>query len=322
MSGPTASVDSFDRNAAIRAARSFYLEDRSKIEIAKELGISRFKVARLLEAARERGLVTITIDDVGAPDDDRSRRLAEALGLERALVVSAAGSREDVRSVVGRAAAALVSSTLRDGEVLGMGWGRTLSAMAAAIEDLPAITVVQMTGATELTGDLSPVEIVRLLEQHVGQAVIPIFAPLIADDAATARVFRRQSEIARALAMHDRVTTAVMSFGSWDPSVSQLARATEPNTRAQLAERGVVAEIGVTLIDARGREVAPDFSERCVAVTSDQLRAIPRVVGVAAGAAKGVAAAALAKAGLVTELVVDAELADAAMRIAEAEASA
>ena len=30
-------------------ARRYYLEGRSKVEIAEELGLSRFKVARLLE---------------------------------------------------------------------------------------------------------------------------------------------------------------------------------------------------------------------------------------------------------------------------------
>lgn len=307
----------FDRDTAIRAARRFYLEDRSKVEIADELGISRFKVARLLELARERGLVKITIDDEGAVDEGRSARLARALGLARAVVVSASGSKEHVRSVVGRAAAPYLSDSLRDGEVLGVGWGRTLSALAAAIESLPDVSVVQMTGATHLTGDLSPLEIVRLLEHHAGRPVVPIFAPLIADDASTAAAFRGQSDIARALAMHDRVTTAVMSFGSWDPAVSQLAEATEPRLRDELAARGVVAEIGVTLIDAHGNEIATDYSDRCVAVRSEQLRAIPRVIGVAASAEKGIAAVALARAGLITELVVDVQLADEAIRIAE-----
>ena len=34
-------------------ARRYYLEGKSKIEIAEELGLSRFKVARLLETARQ-----------------------------------------------------------------------------------------------------------------------------------------------------------------------------------------------------------------------------------------------------------------------------
>lgn len=310
----TTSTDSFDRSDLVRVARRFYLEDRTKVEIATELGVSRFKVARMLEAARESGLVTITIDEAGTRDDERSARLARMLGLERALVVAAAGSTSEVRGAVGQAAAALLSSTLRDEEVLGIGWGRTLGALAAAIERLPTVSVVQLTGATRLTGDLSPLEIVRLLEQHAGRPVVPIFAPLIADDSTTADAFRRQSDIARALEIHDRVTTAVMSFGSWDPSVSQLSAAVESSVRADLTARGVIAEIGVTLVDAAGREIAPDFAERCIAVTSSQLRAIPRVVGVAAGAEKGAAAVALARAGLVTELVVDAALADEAMR--------
>src|SRR5260370_37645216 len=46
---------------AARVARQFYLEGVSKIEIADRLGISRFRVARLLDSAREAGLVRIEI---------------------------------------------------------------------------------------------------------------------------------------------------------------------------------------------------------------------------------------------------------------------
>ena len=40
-------------------ARRYYLDERSKVEIAEELGVSRFKIARLLEVARDSGLVRI-----------------------------------------------------------------------------------------------------------------------------------------------------------------------------------------------------------------------------------------------------------------------
>jgi transposase len=38
-------------------ARRYYLDGRSKTEIADEFGLSRFKVARLIETARATGLV-------------------------------------------------------------------------------------------------------------------------------------------------------------------------------------------------------------------------------------------------------------------------
>ena len=40
---------------AARVARQFYLEGVSKVDIADRLGISRFRVARLLDSAREAG---------------------------------------------------------------------------------------------------------------------------------------------------------------------------------------------------------------------------------------------------------------------------
>ena len=46
---------------ASRVARLFYFDGRSKVQIADELGISRFKVARLLELARASGIVRISV---------------------------------------------------------------------------------------------------------------------------------------------------------------------------------------------------------------------------------------------------------------------
>src|SRR5436305_13217299 len=46
---------------AARVARQFYLEGASKVDIADQLGISRFRVARLLDSAREAGMVRIEI---------------------------------------------------------------------------------------------------------------------------------------------------------------------------------------------------------------------------------------------------------------------
>ena len=58
MSGERASAGDV---LATRVARRYYVDEHSKLQIAAELGISRFKVARLLELAGARGIVSITI---------------------------------------------------------------------------------------------------------------------------------------------------------------------------------------------------------------------------------------------------------------------
>ncbi|MCH1883930.1 sugar-binding domain-containing protein [Agrococcus sp. ARC_14] len=313
MSPSSNADDGLDRGLAVRAARAFYVADRSKIEIAKDLGISRFKVARLLEHARASGIVSIAIDDSGFIDEERSAALRERLGIERAVVVAAHGDDDEVRHTVGRAAASLLSETLTHGEVLGMGWGRTLSATAQELGPLPQVSVVQLTGATEMTRHLSPVEIVRAMSLSAGGEVLPIFAPLLTEDAETAALFRRQPAIHRVLERFDAVTTAVMAVGSWSPPMSQLFDSIEPSLRESLLERGVVAEVGTTLVDSDGQELAPDFSERCISISAEQIKAVPRVLGVAMDARKALALTALTAGGWITEVVVDETLADAVL---------
>jgi DNA-binding transcriptional regulator LsrR (DeoR family) len=119
--GPAASV------LAATVARRYYLEGASKSEIAQELGLSRFKVARVLDQARSSGLVRIELHYEGEIDLDLSVRLASHLELRRCLVVDA--PEEDLvqlRTALGRVAAGLLSEIVDRNDVLGMAWSRTL----------------------------------------------------------------------------------------------------------------------------------------------------------------------------------------------------
>src|SRR2546425_3814353 len=70
---------------AARVARQFYLDGVSKVDIADRLGISRFRVARLLDSAREAGMVRIEIGlPRGSLDAGLSAGLCSAVGLKDA----------------------------------------------------------------------------------------------------------------------------------------------------------------------------------------------------------------------------------------------
>src|SRR3954453_22649166 len=68
-------------------ARGHLIQGRSKIELAAEFGLSRFKVARLIDEARDSGLVRIESRHHGAIDVDLSARLAERYELTHSVVV-------------------------------------------------------------------------------------------------------------------------------------------------------------------------------------------------------------------------------------------
>jgi DNA-binding transcriptional regulator LsrR (DeoR family) len=62
-------------------ARRYYLEGRTRVQIAEEFGLSRFKVARMLEEALESGMVEIKILDPASIDIELSTALQRQYSL-------------------------------------------------------------------------------------------------------------------------------------------------------------------------------------------------------------------------------------------------
>lgn len=296
-------------------ARRYYLHGMSKVDIAQDLGISRFKVARLLDEAMTSGLVTIRIGNDGDLDVEASVRLAEKYRLRRALVLreSGGGSR-DVRTQLGHLAARWLVEELEDGDVLGLPWSRAIYTMVKSIDRLPAVDVVQLCGALATDpedSEGSAVEtVVEAARTARGRGLV-FFAPLIVEDAITARALRRQAEVCAAAEAVARVTTAVVGIGSWGPRTSTVYDACTPEERIAVAEAGVVGEMAGVFFDEDGHVQEPVLSQRLVTLAGGVFTGAADVTALAHGAEKVRAVRATVKHGLVHGLIVDAGLATA-----------
>ncbi|GAA1892703.1 sugar-binding transcriptional regulator [Lapillicoccus jejuensis] len=286
-------------------ARRHYVDGRSKIEIADELGISRFKVARLLDAALATGLVRIEIGHPGSIDVDLSGRLREHLSLRTAIVVGTAEQDAGaLREVLGTAAGELLTETVTRDDVLGLAWARAVATTVAHVGPLPPVPVVQLTGSLPRE-DLAAtsIEIVRELARHTGGEVSFFYAPFLLPDAATARTLRDQPDIARAHGRFPSVTKAVIGLGRFAAGQSTIYDALDDDARAALEGAGAVADLSGVFLDAEGRVVGRDLTARMICMDADELAHVQDVLAVPYGAAKAPAVLAAARSGLVTTLV-------------------
>lgn len=296
-------------------ARRYYIDGRSKIDIADEFGLSRFKVARLLESAIDSGLVRIEIRSAGGIDVDLSARLQEKFGLQHSVVVDTPDDdAESLRAHLGRAAAQLLAEILTPADVLGLAWARAVSAMARELPPLPGTPVVQLSGALSLPGgpDTS-VDLVRDVAGRSGGAAHVFYAPLTVSDAATARALRRQPEVARAFAQLPSVTKAVGGVGLWEAGQSTLYDASPDEDRRVMRELGVCADISGVFLSAEGEPVPTDLAERMIAISADEMRTIPEVIVIPYGIRKAPAVRAALRSGLVGGMVTHATLAQAVL---------
>ena len=292
-------------------ARRYYFDEVSKSDIAAELGLSRFKVARLLDHAKATGLVRIELDYRGELNLDLSARLASAYGLRHSIVVDSAQDDEDVlRANLGRAAAELLTEIVSEDDVLGLAWARSLMAMRSSLARLAPCPVVQLTGALSRPDvEESSIELVRDVARTSAGPAYFFYAPMIVPDAATAQVLRTQPEVARAYEMFPRLTKAVVGLGAWEAGLSTVADAVDDAQRRAMYDSGVRAELSGIQLDGEGNVVETALTERLIGIGAEQLRAAPDVIAIVYGAAKAPAVRAALRGGFVTSLVTHAALA-------------
>src|SRR3954468_13015142 len=299
-------------------ARRYFLDGRSKLEIAEEFGLSRFKVARLLEAAQASGLVRIEIGHTGLIDVDLSARLQSAFGLRHAVVVDTDDDSSDsLRKQLGQVAADLLAEITGPDDVLGGAWSRSVGAMARALPRLAAVPVVQLTGAVSMPdGDDSSIDVVRDVARAAGGPAYVFYAPFTLPDAATARALREQREVALAFAQLPRVTAAVMGVGLWAAGQSTLYDTVKEHDRRQLRRLGVCAEVSGVFLTEDGLPMRTGLTDRMIGIDAEQMGAIPEVVVIAYGTAKTPAVRAALRSGLVGGLVTHTSLAQALLETA------
>ena len=283
------------------AARRYYLDDRSKIEIAAELGLSRFKVARLLDLARAQGIVKIEVHHPRGIDPDLSEALRSALRIRRALVL---GTVTEPRTQVGALAAEYLRETVVAGSSVGIAWSRSTQALVEHLHDLAPCTIVQLCGViTHATGEEQTVELVRRAAQNVGATAVAFYAPLVVSDPSTAATLRRQPGIADALRRCNQLSAAVIAVGQWAPGDSTVHDALPARERVLYAKRGAVAESCGILFAADGRPLRDGLQKLSIAATEAQLRRADDVIALVSEPHRTPAIRALTRSGIVSTLI-------------------
>jgi DNA-binding transcriptional regulator LsrR (DeoR family) len=296
---------------AARVAREFYLEGVSKVDIAGRLGISRFRVARLLEAARASGMVRIEIAlPGGSLDVGLSAELCAAFGLKYAFAYDFPDADQvALRRRLGEAAGQALMDIITPGDVLGLSWARSLSALTAALTRMPPCPIVQLTGAVPPPDGRDLLELVRSVARIGGGTAHVFYAPMIVDDAGTAAAIRRQADVADAFALVPSVTIAMVAVGAWAPGLSTIYDACSPAERADIARLGVCAESAGVSLGKDGHPVPTALDSRMIVTPGPALARIPSVIAVAYGASKSAAVRAAIRGGMVNGLVTHTSLA-------------
>jgi DNA-binding transcriptional regulator LsrR (DeoR family) len=310
-----------DPELLAKAARLYYLDDRSQDDVAAFLGTTRSNVSRMLRQARDLGIVEIRVVAPAQRDQELERVLRARHRLVDVRVLET-GPETDVLGGVGSLAAHWLDETLQDGQVVALSWGQSLQAMVRAV-DLARrdVEVVQLVGGlSALDSGVTGQELVRELSERIGARHRYLHAPALFGSPEALTLLLREPAIAGALAAAKRADLAVVGIGapgigSSGALLDQLALS--PDERATFDAAGAVGDVCGRFYDLSGQEVRSAVNQRVLAVTLDDLRAIPTVAGIAAGPEKALGILGALRGGIIDVLICDQQAARSVLRLDE-----
>lgn len=304
----TASHDAHNK-LMLAASQMYYEQARTQDEIGKQLHLTRWKVGRLLEEARQIGIVQIQIVHPQARQTSLENELRERYGLSDCIVIPTSGVPGDDHEALLIAAGGFLQSKGRKIRTLGVSWGNTLEGVAGLMPDgwNKDVEVIQINGSVSrsITPTTAANVAMSIARSGQGQStLLPV--PTIVEKVATKTALDGEPFVKEVLEKGRQADVLLFSLGALDED-SVLVKTGAINTEelGRLGQMGVCGDVLAHYIGADGNVADYDLESRTMGLSLDDLRNARCAVAVAAGPRKVAVVGAALKSRLCSVLITD-----------------
>ena len=298
----------FGGDPVVWAAWLYYQESMTQEEVAERLGVSRATVVKILQDARDRGIVMIAVSPQHLETVQLARALRDLYGLEHCVIVPDDGGRRPDYQRIGNAGALVLTEILAPDDVLGVAWGRTVLALSAALPEarLPGVSVVQVAGSAIGTAAFSPELCTSNIAYRIGARCINLHAPGIVSRPEIKTLFMKEPELVRQFEIIRSCSKILFGVGGLASAGTVLSVGyMTPQTIKPYLDRGAVGVLAGRFLDRKGKPVLGALDEQMIGLTLKELAKIPNRICVAGGLDKVEAIEGTLMGGYATLLVTD-----------------
>lgn len=262
-----------------KAAWLYYTHGLRQDEVAQRLNISRASVALYLRRAREAGIVHISTSTQLFREDRMARLLEDALGLETVWIAGGEGLNDDPAAEIPTLAASVFLEMVKNGDRVGVAWGRTVYAIADAMAyaDRQGVTVVELCGNLGSPYSYRPDQCTMEIARRLNARGLNFYAPLVLSTPDLANRLREEPVIREQLDGISACDLALFTVGTLDEDSHVIKCGALGLAELQaLKQQGAAGVIAGQIIDADGRLLDCDYNRRIISADFDSIRAIPR----------------------------------------------
>lgn len=296
------------RDFSARAAWLSFVGGLTQDQIAKELGISRQRVQRLIARASAEGLIRVRINHPIARCLELERSLKSRFDLEGAWVSPSTGSSTSQLEGLATFAAPVLERFFlsEDNRTYAVGTGRTISAVVEQMQPVNGARhkLAALNGNIFQDGSATAYEVIVLLAKKTSAPQYPLGIPVIARTPQERDLYLSLPHVRATRALAESAETAVVGLGQiGEDAPLYVDGYISAEELADLQAAGAAGEIAGYVFDANGQYLDHPVNTRnmgvCVPVNGMQ------VCCIVAGLAKLNALRAALKGGLISHLVTD-----------------
>ncbi|WP_270180032.1 sugar-binding transcriptional regulator [Alkalihalobacillus sp. CinArs1] len=281
-------LDWEERRKLVKVANLYYFEGWTQSQVAKKMGVSRPIVSKLLQKAKDAGIVEIYIKDENAHTVDLEQQLEDKFKLKDVVVVPTHGyTDERSKRAVARAGAYYLSRNLGDHEKLGISWGTTLSYF---VDEFPfkrheGIIIVPLEGGmgrkyVEIHANQLAYELAKKLNGKCSY----LYAPAIVETEELKARLLEMTDIKAVLEEGRQVDRALIGIGNpHQNSTLEKIGYLKDHDLEHLDAMGAVGDIGYRFFDGNGAPIKDSINEKVIGIPLEDLRGIKEVIGIVEG---------------------------------------
>ncbi len=272
----------YEDTLVVKTAWYYYIENMTQQKISEKLGISRMKVIKLLEKARQEGVIQFRIQQDNTQRMQLEGQLAKMWGLKDVFVVPTPPEEDNINETIAQATAMYLSDRISENCFINMGYGDTPSRILnhlATMSKFP-VSIVSLTGGVSyyLPNTQSNIFNAKLY-------LLP--APLLVSSKEMVTAMMQEPSIVEIFRMVSLASITLVGIGGIGEDATILKNGIlSKNDFLYLSMQGAVGDVLSHFIDKDGNLVHTNVEERLLSTPLDTLKKLDNVIGVAAGPSK------------------------------------
>lgn len=284
-------------------ARRYYLEDQKQSDIARELGVSRPLISRMLSEARELGLVEITIHEPGTLGAKLLERLRLSSSIRGGVLVRDGRDNDATNRALSQGAVELLGQL--GARRLGVGWGYLIGQLVTWLEENPQRDS-SITDICPLVGNASiPArnyqsnENVRLMAQQLGAVPHFLYLPALPESLEEKQVLCSTEVYRQIYQQWEQLDTALVNIGDYpsSPDFASLVR-----YGSLLQRQRACGRMLIYYFNEAGTVIQSD-QDFAIQIPLDALRRCPNIIGVCSANTSAKALGGALKTGFFSHIV-------------------